>query len=75
MYKTIVIVAALGLFGMIGLTPVIAGTANSEGSTEFRVAQAQETGGTASSKSKSKSKKVAKKKSKPTKKQRYERSN
>jgi hypothetical protein len=73
MRKTTTIVAALGLFGIIGLTPVIGGpAANTDRSTEFKVAQAEDTGATKSSTSKSKK---AAKKPKPKKKQRYERSN
>jgi hypothetical protein len=75
MRKATTIVTALGLFGIIGLTPVTGGpAANTDRSTEFKLAQAQDTGATKSSTSKSKSKKVAKK-PKPKKKQRYERSN
>ena len=71
--KTAAVVAALGLFGVIGLTPAMAGSAlNTDRSAEFKVAQSQETTGAATSKAKSKK---AAKKPKPTKKQRYERSN
>jgi hypothetical protein len=73
MHKTTMIVAALGLFGIVGLAPVIGGpAANTDRSIEFKVAQTQDTGATKSSTTKSKK---AAKKPKPKKKQRYERSN
>ena len=74
MRRTTVIVAALGIFGLIGSTPVVAGpAASTDEPTQFEFAkytqyaqyQATETVGASSTT----------KKKKPKKKQRYERSN
>ena len=55
MSKTAAVVSALGLFGVIGLTPAMAGSAlNTDRSAEFKVAQSPETTGAATSKAKSK---------------------
>jgi hypothetical protein len=79
MRMTMVIVAALGIFGVVVSTPASAGlgvdgglpgaasAADTDVQAQFRLAQYQETVGAASS--------SAKKKKKPKKKQRYERSN
>ena len=73
MRKTTAIIAALGLFAATSWTPVIAGSMpNTDRPAEFKVAQSQTTDVSAA---KTKSKKKAAKKPKPTKKQRYERSN